>query len=387
MRCRLVALLAGALLAAGASFASPPPEIRAPYAQLIDYDTGRVLFEKNADQPAQPGSLAHLLAIYRAFELVRAGALEMEREIIVTPEMGRRIKDTYSQSGSALFLDTYDRVKVSDLVRAMIVAQSNDAAIVLAITAGTSEINFTDELNAVAARLGMDGTNLTNPVGWIEKNNSMPAGDVATLARRLIADFPEYYRYFSEKEFSLRKDNPNKDNSNKLLWIMTSSDGLKASASTRFGYGLAASAKKGSRRLIVVINGLRGSNPSYNRFIEAKRLLDWGFKEFSNFVYFRPGDAVVEIPVWFGAKKRLAAGVSRPVVLTNPRGQSPEIEMRVEYSSPLPAPVKKGAVVGRLVLLPGGEEYDLVANEAVGKSGFLWRIMQNIRQFMSGMVR
>ncbi|MDR3126854.1 MAG: D-alanyl-D-alanine carboxypeptidase [Rickettsiales bacterium] len=387
MSYRFFASLAGVLLAARILAAAPAPEVRAPYAQLIDYDTGHVLFEKNADQPAQPGSLVHLLAIYRAFELVRAGALKLDQEIIVTPEMGRRIKNTYAQSGSALFLDTYDRVRVSDLVRAMIVAQSNDAAIVLAIAAGTSEINFADDLNALAERLGMEGTNLANPVGWIEKSNSLPAGDIAVLSRRLISDFPEYYGYFSEKEFSLRKDNPNKDNSNKLLWIMASSDGLKASASTRSGYGLAASAKKGPRRLIVVINGLKGANPSYNRFIEAKRLLDWGFREFSNYVYFRPGDTVVEIPVWFGNRRSVKAGVSRPVVLTSPRGSEPDIRMRLEYSSPLRAPVRKGDAVGRLVLSPDGGEYDLVANGAVGESGFMRNIIQNIRQFMSRMVR
>ena len=181
----------------------------------------------------------------------------------------------------------------------------------------------------------------------------------------------------------------NKDNRNKLLWIMPESDGLKTGHTAQFGYGLAASAKRGDRRLVSIVNGLKDPNGNFGRFSESKLLLEWGFREFSNLVYFDEGGKVIDVPVWFGALSSVPAGADRKVVITNRRGAAADVELRATYDSPVPAPVSKGDSLGRLELYIDGAraaEYDLVALEDVRSSNFFVRIFQNLKQIILRMV-
>ncbi|MDR1009286.1 MAG: D-alanyl-D-alanine carboxypeptidase [Rickettsiales bacterium] len=374
------------LLLAAPVFAAPPPDLKSPYAILMDYDSGRVLYEKNSAVPASPSSMSKMLSAYRVFELLRAGKFTLDTQFVVGAEAWKKAKEMNANSGSTMFLEYGEKVRVEDLIRGLIVNSGNDAAVVLAENISGSEANFVVELNQLAARLGLVGTTILNSSGWYEKDHLMSAADLAVLSRRLIWDFPEYYHYFGEKEFLYRRDlTGNKDNRNKLLWIMPSADGLKTGHTSKGGYGLAASAKKGERRLISVINGLKGVNPSYNRFAESKALLDWGFKEFSNYVYFTAESPVVNVPVWFGAEPAVATGAMRDVLVTNHAGAEPAVEMYATFDTPVQAPVKKGQKLGVLTLYSDGakaDEYELVALDDVSRSNFVVRIFQNLKQLL-----
>jgi D-alanyl-D-alanine carboxypeptidase (penicillin-binding protein 5/6) len=326
--------------------------------------------------------MSKILSAYRVFELLREGRITLDDQFTVGQEAWKKAKAMNANSGSTMFLELGEKVRVEDLLRGLIVNSGNDAAVVLAENISGSEANFVAELNQLAARLGMTGTTILNASGWYEKEHLMPARDIALLSRRLISDFPEYYHYFGEKEFLYRRDlTGNKDNRNKLLWIMPSSDGIKTGHTSKGGYGLAASAVKGGRRLVSVINGLKGPNPSYNRFSESKALLEWGFKEFSNFVYFEKGAEVLRVPVWFGRQGSVGAAPDRDVLVSARAGSAPAADLYATYDTPAAAPVAKGQKLGTLTLYADGAkagEYDLVATDGVERSNFASRIFQNI---------
>ncbi|MCR5506711.1 MAG: D-alanyl-D-alanine carboxypeptidase [bacterium] len=366
------------------------PDIKAPYAILMDFDSGKILFERNSTVPVPPSSMSKLMTIYYIFEKIKNGTYTLDTEFVVGPEAWKKAKAMNANSGSTMFLEYGEKVRIEDLIRGIIVNSGNDATIVIAENVSGSEAKFVDELNELAYRLGLKKTTLVNASGWYEKDHLMSVEDLAVLSRRIIQDFPEYYHYFGEKEFLYKeKLTGNKDNRNKLLWIMPSSDGLKTGHTTKGGYGLSSSAKKNDRRLISVVNGIKGGNPSYIRFTDSKALLEWGFREFSNLIYFEPNDKVIEIPVWFGKKSKVSVGVSDKVLVTNKIGENPNVELRATYNSPLPAPVVKGTEVGKLTLYIDGNkirDYKLITLENVERSNFLVRIFKNIKQIILNIV-
>lgn len=365
---------------------SANPDLRAPYAILMDYDSGRVLYEKNADVAVPPSSMSKLLTIYKIFSLIKNNKYSLDSEFKVGEEAWKKAKAMNANSGSTMFLEYGETVRLEDLIRGIIVNSGNDATIVVAENISGSEDDFVKELNALSKELGLTNTNLENASGWYDKKHLMSTRDLAILSRRIIKDFPEFYHYFGEKEFLYKKDlTGNKDNRNKLLWIMPSADGLKTGHTTKGGYGLSASAKRGERRLISIVNGIKGANPSYARFTDSKALLEWGFKEFSNFMYYNKGDKVLEVPVWFGAKNTVAVGVNEKILITSRNKNNMDIEFRATFETPIPAPVETGAKVGTLTLYIDGAKfnsYDLVTLEDVKKCNFVIRIFKNLKQIL-----
>jgi D-alanyl-D-alanine carboxypeptidase (penicillin-binding protein 5/6) len=214
----------------------------------------------------------------------------------------------------------------------------------------------------------------------------MSVRDLAIISRRLILDFPQYYRYFSEREFMFKPDiDGNKDNNNKLLWIMPGADGLGVGHTTRGGYGMAASITRGNRRLIAVTGGLKTPNANFERYLDARALLEYGLKAFSNFVFYDKGQEIIRIPVWYGAKSHIAVGSTRPVMVTAPAGSNPSGELTVTYLSPAVAPVRKGDKLGTVVLFVDGKEaerYDLVALKNMRRAMLLGRTWENIKQLV-----
>jgi D-alanyl-D-alanine carboxypeptidase (penicillin-binding protein 5/6) len=382
MKTMLAAICCLAAIAAHAA----DPEVKAPYAVLMDYDSGKVLYEKNANAAVPPSSMSKILTVYRIFELVKSGRYTLDSEFTVGPEAWRKAKSMNANSGSTMFLESGERVRLEDLIRGIIVNSGNDATVVAAENISGSEAAFVSELNGLAGRLGLGNTTVMNASGWYDREHVMSALDLARLTRAVIADFPEYYRYFGEKEFLYKKDlTGNKDNRNKLLWIMPDSDGLKTGHTAQFGYGLAASAKRGGRRLVSVVNGIKDASGNYGRFSDSKSLLEWGFREFSNLIYFDEGERVLDVPVWFGARSSVPAGAGGKIVITNRLGRNPNVELRATYASPVPAPVSKGDLLGRLELYVDGAraaQYDLTALEDVRSSNFFVRIFQNLKQII-----
>lgn len=369
---------------------SATPDLRAPHAILMDFDSGKILYEKNADVMVPPSSMSKLLTVYKVFELIKDGKYSLDSEFVVGPEAWKKAKAMNANSGSTMFLEYNEKVRLEDLIRGIIVNSGNDATIVIAENISGSEDNFVRELTALCEKLGLNNSSIKNASGWYDKNHLMSTKDLVILSRRIIKDFPEFYHYFGEKEFLYKKDlTGNKDNRNKLLWIMPSADGLKTGHTTKGGYGLSSSAKKGQRRLVAVVNGIKGTNPSYARFTDSKALLEWGFKEFSNFVYYKRGDKVFDVPVWFGAKSTVPVGVDEKILITAENGSTPNVELRATFESPVPAPVVKDTKVGTLTLYVDGVktgEYDLITLEDIKKCNFMVRIFKNLKQIILNIV-
>ena len=389
----MLVLFASSISNTNTLFAAPSlePDSKAPYSILIDFDSGKTLYEKNADIAIPPSSMSKLMTVYYTFEKLKEGKYTLDTEFTVGPEAWKKAKEMNANSGSTMFLEQNEKVRLEDLIRGIIVNSGNDATIVIAENMSGSEDNFVIELNKLASRLGLKNTTLVNASGWYVPNHLMSVRDLSLLARRIIQDFPEYYHYFGQKEFLYKQDlTGNKDNRNKLLWIMPDSDGLKTGHTKQGGYALASSAKRGDRRLIAVVNGIKGNNASYARFSDSKALLEWGFREFSNLVYYKPNEKIIDVPVWFGKYDTVPSGTSEQIQITARRSETPNVEFRATYDSPIPAPVKAGEVIGTLSLYEDGtkvRDYELIALQDVRKISFIGRIFRNIQQIILYIVK
>ena len=353
-------------------------ETAAKQAFLIDFDTKTVLFEKQADKPMPPASMSKLMTAYVLFDHLQNGSLDLDDEFRVSRNAWK--KGGAKTGSSTMFLKEGQRVKVRDLLRGIIVQSGNDACIVAAEGLAGSEEDFVALENQKAKELGLTNTHLVNPTGWPNEKHLMSPRDLATLAERLIRDFPEYYPIYSEKEFTFNKIK--QGNRNPLLYLMPEADGLKTGHTSASGYGLVASAKRKDRRLILVINGLKSMK---ERSDEAERLMRWGLREFSNYKVLEKGVKVVSVPVWLGVARRVAAVPDENVVLTLKAGSQKNLKVVVRYDSPLKAPVKKGQVIATAqIVIPDHEtrEINLYADRDVAKVGFFERVKQIVKYLL-----
>lgn len=369
------ALLCASLMRPSVAFAIGTA---AKQAFLIDFDTKTVLFEKQADKPMPPASMSKLMTAYVLFDHLQNGSLDLDDEFRVSRNAWK--KGGAKTGSSTMFLKEGQRVKVRDLLRGIIVQSGNDACIVAAEGLAGSEEDFVALENAKAKELGLTNTHLVNPTGWPNEKHLMSPRDLATLAERLIRDFPEYYPIYSEKEFTFNKIK--QGNRNPLLYLMPEADGLKTGHTSASGYGLVASAKRKDRRLILVINGLKSMK---ERSDEAERLMRWGLREFSNYKVLKTGVKVVSVPVWLGVTRRVAAVPDENVVLTLKAGSQKSLKVVVRYDSPLKAPVKKGQVIATAqIVIPDHEtrEINLYADRDVAKVGFFERVKQIVKYLL-----
>jgi D-alanyl-D-alanine carboxypeptidase (penicillin-binding protein 5/6) len=272
-----------------------------------------------------------------------------------------------------MFLNPGDRVKVEDLIRGMIVQSGNDACIVLAEGHSGSEEAFADEMNKAAKEIGLTNSHFTNATGLPSDQQYMTVRDLTILARRLITDFPEYYPIYSETSFTY--NNITQGNRNPLLYRLGSgADGLKTGHTQAAGFGLTASAVRNGRRLILSANRMASKK---DRDEETSKLLDWGFREFVNRELFKAGEAVSDADVWLGASTTVPLTIASDVTVTVPRSAAQSLEAKMVYDNPLPAPVKQGTPVGK-VIVTGNDmspiEVPLVAGASVNRLGFFGRI-------------
>ena len=352
-----------------------PVDTIARQALIVDADTGAVLLEKNADERMPPSSMSKLITMYVVFDLLKQGRLRMDQELPVSERAWR-------MGGSKMFVHVGNQVKIEDLVRGVIIQSGNDACIVLAEGISGSETQFAELLNDYAKRLGLDDSTFRNATGWPDPEHRTTCRDLATLARRIINDHPEYYRIYSERSF--RWNDINQENRNPLLGRVAGADGLKTGHTEEAGYGLTGSAKRGDRRLILVVNGL----PSMAaRREETERLMEWGFREFENVTLFRASDTVEEAPVYLGERQAVPLVGGRDVILTLPRQWRRNLQVKVRYDSPVPAPVAKGQELGRLEVSGAGVPpmaVPLLAGADVAKLGLIPRIPAVIGRMISG---
>ncbi|MCH8038539.1 MAG: D-alanyl-D-alanine carboxypeptidase [Proteobacteria bacterium] len=316
----LLAWLAAAAIPAGAI------ETTAREAFIIDVVTGRVLLDKNADDSMPPASMSKIMTTYLVFERLKDGRLSLDDELPVSEKAWRK-------GGSKMFVEVGKQVRVEDLLRGVIVQSGNDACIVLAEGLGGTEEAFAAEMTRKGREIGLTGSSFANATGWPDPNQRMTARDLATLALRLIADFPEYYHYYAETEFTYA--GIRQSNRNPLLYKSLGADGLKTGHTQEAGYGLTASVVQGDRRIILVLNGL-GSQKA--RSEESARLIGWALREYDNYTLFKPGETVDEAPVWLGEAANVPLVMPEGVTVTLSRKARRDMRVTVVYDAPIPAP-------------------------------------------------
>ncbi len=314
-------------------------DTKAPHAILVDYDTGTVLFEKAADEPFEPASMAKLMTVDLVFGALKEGRLTQDQTFNVSEHAWRT--GGAPAGGSAMYAEIHSDVAVHDLLRGLIVQSGNDAAIVLAEGLAGSEPAFVDRMNERAAALGMTHSHFSNPNGLFAPDQMVTARDLATLARNIIHDYPEFYPIFSEPEFTWNKIR--QTNRNPLVGDNIGVDGLKTGYIKESGYGITVSALRNDQRLILVIAGLDSES---DREAEAKRLLDWGFRSFQKVTAYDEDEVVAEASVYGGVVGHVPLKAGAAITFLVSRDAKDALKARVIYQGPLVAPVQEGMVVG-----------------------------------------
>jgi serine-type D-Ala-D-Ala carboxypeptidase (penicillin-binding protein 5/6) len=351
-----------------------PVDTAARWAFIQDFATGATLLDKGADVQMPPSSMTKLMTIYLVYDRLKQGHMKLEDELLVSER-------AWKMGGSKMFVQVGTQVKVEDLIRGIIVDSGNDACIVFAEAISGSEEQFVELMNVKAKELGLTNSQFRNSTGWPDPEQHMSCRDIATLARRIIRDFPEYYHYDAEKTF--KYNNIDQGNRNPLVQKGTA-DGLKTGHTEAGGYGLAASAKRGERRVIIVLNGL---DSMHQRAEEGERLMDWAFANFEDVTLFAAGDVVERVPVWLGTSPTVPLVGGRDLVVTMPRNWRKNASIKVSYDSPLRAPVAKGTTLGKLVVSGDGVptmEVPLLAGDDVPLLGLPGRAMAVLSRYMTG---
>lgn len=340
-------------------------ETVAKQAILVDMSTGTILFEKNARERMPTSSMSKMMTVYMVFEQLKSGNLSLDDTMTVSERAWR-------MGGSKTFVELGNQIRVEDLLRGVIVQSGNDACIVLAEGLAGSEAAFAEAMTRRARELGLTDSNFTNATGWPDPNHYSTAYDLALLAQRLITDFPEYYHYFAETEFTYH--GIRQGNRNPLLYRNMGADGLKTGHTEEAGYGLAASAVRNGRRLVLVVNGLPDVQ---TRADESAKLIEWGFREFDSYRLLQAGEVVDQAPVWLGAQPTVPLVVERDVAVTLSRAERDAMTVTLVMEQPVAAPVAKGTPLGKLVVRApsfAGLEVPVVAGADVERLGFFGRI-------------
>jgi D-alanyl-D-alanine carboxypeptidase (penicillin-binding protein 5/6) len=367
----LVLSLATGLMALGieAQAQTPAPfESKAKRAILMDSGSGKVLFEKNADELMHPASMSKIMTMIMVFERLKSGRLSLDDEFVVSENAWRRGGAT--SGGSTMYAELNSRIKLEDLIKGVIVQSANDACIVIAEGIAGSEGAFGDLMTQRARELGLKQSTFKNATGLTDPEHQMTPRELAMLARYLIEVYPEFYQIYSMPEFTW--NGITQKNRNPLLGSYPGADGIKTGYVTAAGYGLTGSAKRDGRRLIMVINGLSSVR---ERADEAQKLLDWGFRQYRTVELYQAGDSVGRARVWGGSERwvELAAKDDVRLALSDEEKDSTTVE--VAYDGPLMAPVENGAEVGSVRFKVDGRvisEAPLVTRQAVDATAPVW---------------
>jgi D-alanyl-D-alanine carboxypeptidase (penicillin-binding protein 5/6) len=347
----------------------------ADVAYIIDYQTGAVLLDKDGEKQIEPASMSKLMTIYLIFEDLKAGKVKLSDSFPVSERAWRT-------QGSKMFVELHNQIKLEDLLQGIIVQSGNDACVVVAEALAGSVEAFAERENKEAQRLGLTHSHFMNPDGWPDPQHYMTAHDLALLARHLINDFPEYYHYFSEIDFTYH--GIKQGNRNPLLYKNVGVDGLKTGHADGPGYGLVASGQRNGRRVIMVV---QGTDSKQSRSDETLQLWEWAFRNFDNYKLVKANQPLVDAAVWLGDAPTVPLAASSDVVLTLPRGMRDQVKATAVFDGPLPAPVAAGRAVGKLrIEVPGMNpvEVPLVTAGSVQQLGTFARIMAAARYLIRG---
>ena len=343
------------------------PEIGARGYVLLDHNSGRILASKNENERMDPASITKLMTAYAVFRTLKSEQITLDDQVMISEKAWRT-------SGSRMFIEVGTRVTVNELLQGMIVQSGNDASVALAEYVAGNEAVFAQLMNQYAAELGMLNTQYQNSTGLPAKDHYTSANDIARLATQLIQEFPEYYNWYSQKEFTYNKIT--QKNRNALLWRDPSVDGLKTGMTDAAGYCLVSSAKRDDMRLISVVLGTKSSSA---RAKDSQALLNYGFRFYETRLLYTAGDAVTEARVWKGATETAGIGLQQDLYITIPRGSYAQLEAKLDLPPQLIAPVDHTARLGTVRVNLNSEmvaEANLFALSSINE-GTLWQIAKD----------
>ena len=357
------------------------PELSTPSAPTIDaaayilqdYHTGKVLAENNADAKLAPASLTKIMTVYVVFTELSNGHLHLEDMVSISEK-------AWKTSGSRMFIELGNQVKVEDLLKGVIIQSGNDASVALAEHVGGNEETFAEMMNQHAIRLGMANSHFKNSDGLPVEDHYTTARDLAILTTALIKEFPDYYRWFSQKEFTFNKIT--QQNRNKLLSRDESVDGVKTGFTDDAGYCLVASALREDMRLISVVMGAKSANARAN---ENQTLLNYGFRFYESHRLYQGKTALNEARVWKGASKTISLGLAEDIYVTIPRRQYKDLKAVINVDKKITAPVADGAKLGSVKVTLKDEvviNKDLVALKAVDQGNIFQRLSDSVMMMM-----
>jgi D-alanyl-D-alanine carboxypeptidase (penicillin-binding protein 5/6) len=360
-----------------------PPTITASHAILMDYENGSILYEKAADTPYPPASLTKLMTMELVFQALQERRLSLEQAILITPYAWRR--GGASSGGSTMFASVNSRIKVEDLIQGVVVVSGNDAAIAFAEELDGNESFFAKHMTERAKELGLKTASFRNATGVHDPEHKISVRDLARLSAHIIREYPEFFPYYSQREFTWNKIK--QQNRNPLLEMGIGADGMKTGYIKESGYGLVGTAVQNENRLIVVVNG---STTMKDRGEDARRLLDWGFKYFDPRPLVKEGSVVAEAQVFGGDHTRVPLVSEKQLRVFLPKGASDRLLVRATYTGPLRAPITKGTEVARLKAWRGERlvlDAPLVAGDDVGQGGIIRRAIDGVYELAVGWVR
>ncbi|HGS5281370.1 TPA: serine hydrolase [Vibrio parahaemolyticus] len=365
------------------AFAAPTvvpnaPELSSRGYVLMDYHTGKVLVERDADKRLNPASLTKLMTAYVAGQEVNAGNISLDDQVVIS----RNAWAKNFPDSSKMFIEVNTSVSLSDLYRGLVVQSGNDASVAIAEHVAGSEAGFVSLMNSWASQLGLTNSSFTNPHGLDSDGLYSTPHDIAKLGQAIIRDLPDIYPMYSETSFTY--NGITQYNRNGLLRDRSMNvDGMKTGYTSGAGYSLATSATNGDMRLIAVVMGAKSQSV---RESESKQLLSYGFRFYDTLMPTAAGTDIANARVWMGQKDELKVGVNRDVYLTLPKGDVNKLKAEVEYNGDLLAPIAQDQVVGTLLYKVDGKvvkEIELVALEPVEEGGIFKRIMDWFKRLVA----
>ncbi len=376
--CSLVSILVVSGLANSSPALIPSaPQLAASSYILVDADSGKVIVESNASQRLPPASLTKMMTGYIT-------SSEIARQTISPEDMVPISVKAWQMSGSRMFIREGTNVPVRELLKGVIVQSGNDASVALAEFIAGDEIAFSEIMNQQAQLLGMTQTDFKNSTGWPAEGHLTTAKDLSILATRLIADFPDHYTLYSQKEFTY--NNITQLNRNGLLWRDSTVDGLKTGKTEEAGYCLVASAKKNGMRLISVVMGAKSER---SREQETQKLLSYGFRYYETHTLYEIGQVVNSSQLWAGLEKNIDLVLEQDIILTIPRGERDLLEVSIDVDKEIVAPITAGQAYGVLNIKKDNEllvQSSIVAAKDIDSAGFFLRIWDFIILFFRGLL-
>ena len=358
-------------------------EVDANYVILQDHLSGKILYEKNADDKIYPASMTKIMTAIVTFDLLKKGETSLDEMITISEKAWR-----LSQSGySSMFIMLNDQVSVEDLLKGIIIISGNDACVALAEGLSGTEKDFVMLMNEKAEEIGLENTNFNNSSGINDVNNYSTVRDILKMSRYMIQNYPEYYSYFKETSFTWDRtggDPITQGNRNPLLYKDVGVDGIKTGFLTVEKYSLASSIKSGKRRMTAVASGFNTKN---SRSRESMKLLNWGLRKFDTIQIAKKDEIMTSLNVWLGKKSKVEILPSEDVYLTIPKRKKKIIKAVFEYEGPIPAPIKKGDTLGLLNVYVSDElkkQINILAAEDVEKSNIFSRIFKSLNYLVWG---